>query len=205
MSASETVFIDYENVHAIDTSGFHASVCAKIIVGVDQTKIPIDLVKKLQEHGKNIEWIQVHGKGKNALDFFIAYYLGVAITKSESEKYYIYTNDKGFDPLIKHLVENGIHIERINSLKQICITEKVKAQQKVINKAKIVARNYDKIIDNLKSIDKTKRPKSMIKLHGHIKTVLGNKINDEAVNEIVTTLKNRNLISENNKKLVYQI
>ncbi len=69
------LLIDYENVQDVEPTLIGSVTKVMIIVGEDQKKVPIDLVKSTQPFGESVEWIQVAGKGKNALDFFIAYYL----------------------------------------------------------------------------------------------------------------------------------
>jgi hypothetical protein len=43
--------------------------------------------------GKGVEWIKVNGKGKNALDFYIAYFLGVYTNEYKDKEYIIYSKD----------------------------------------------------------------------------------------------------------------
>jgi len=206
MSKTSVVFIDYENVQSIDENIITTYSYINIIVGVDQTRIPIELVQKLQVHGKKVNWIQIHGKGKNALDFLIAYYLGLSIAKREYDEYCIYSKDKGYDPLIKHILETGISIKRIETLKSLVKPATTLLKNK---KVQVIDKNndsdYEKIIENIKNVGVDKRPKTHIKLHGHIKTVLNNKRNDEEIEEIIRKLIVNKIIIENKKKIEYKI
>ena len=40
-----------------------------VFVGANQTKIPFDLAKTLQNVGEDAKYIKISGTGKNALDF----------------------------------------------------------------------------------------------------------------------------------------
>jgi hypothetical protein len=48
-----------------------------VFVGENQTKIPFDLAATMQSFGENAKYIKISGNGKNALDFHLAYYLGI--------------------------------------------------------------------------------------------------------------------------------
>src|SRR5207248_8081031 len=54
--------------------------------------------------------------GKHALDFHIAFYLGEYLTRSPGTSCVVLSKDKGFDPLIRHLVRRGFTVRRANSM-----------------------------------------------------------------------------------------
>ncbi len=83
------VYIDYENMGKlqslppIDGKYF-------VFIGAEQKSVPTSLV--LAQNENQIEWIQISGNGKNALDFHIAYFLA----KHDSEEnvlHYILSKD----------------------------------------------------------------------------------------------------------------
>lgn len=115
------MYIDYENVQDIKFEFIEniANINIKIIVGQNQNKIPIELVQLTQRFGNSIEWIKVNGVGKNALDFFITFFLGRDITLNKDKKFIIYSKDTGYDPLINYLNSNKINIKRISSIEKI--------------------------------------------------------------------------------------
>ena len=103
------ILVDYENVHNIDLSCIQGkNFYVKIFIGTHQTKIPIDLVLKSQELGKQVEWIQINGSGKNALDFHITFVLGRLVEKDPDGFFHIISKDTGFDPLIIYLKSQKI-------------------------------------------------------------------------------------------------
>ncbi|MBE3143953.1 MAG: hypothetical protein IMZ61_08525 [Planctomycetes bacterium] len=117
---SKVLYIDYENVQNVDLSRI-AQPDFKIWVftGVSQSRIPIELVRSTQALGNNLKWMPVDGNGPNALDFHIAYYLGVHVAENPKDEYFILSKDKGFDPLIKHVAKNKIKCRRISTMAEI--------------------------------------------------------------------------------------
>ena len=76
MKVIDYLYIDYENVQDIKVDIIKKVANVKIILGQDQNKVPIELIQKIQPLGNTVEWIQVNGRGRNALDFFIVFFLG---------------------------------------------------------------------------------------------------------------------------------
>jgi hypothetical protein len=107
------IFIDFENIPELPE--FNSPDIFKIIilVGSDQHKISFETVQKSQVFGNKVEWIKVNERGKNALDFFITYYLGFYVSRHPKKIFSIYTNDRGVDPLINHLQQNNINVKRL--------------------------------------------------------------------------------------------
>ena len=95
------ILVDYENVQSIDISKIDIKNCAiKVFVGNSQPKIAFDLVEKVQKFGDRGEWIRIEGTGPNALDFHIAFFLGVLASTDKNTEFVIISKDTGFDPLI---------------------------------------------------------------------------------------------------------
>jgi len=191
------IFVDYENVQDIDTSFLDTSTKMTVLVGAEQKKLPVDLVKQSQPFGKSIEWIQVPGRGENALDFFIAFFLGKMIETNPDKEFIIYSKDKGFEPLIAYLASQGINIRKIVSFKKL-----------TQNTKEIVNGKYDsqiqKIKDNLKKVASDKRPKNRKGLSGHIKTLL-NLEDDDNINEIIDAMINERMLYEEKGRIKYAL
>ena len=75
--------------------------------GASQKSVPKEFLKAALNLGERFVPIDIEGQGKNALDFHIAYYLGEYLTRSPQSACVILSKDKGFDPLVKHLVARG--------------------------------------------------------------------------------------------------
>lgn len=117
------ILIDFENVQPIaeDMSlvrGAHYQV--RLFHGPNQNRFDAGMVKALQPLGSQLEYIQGERKGKNALDFHIAFYLGRMVeacraSVSPLEKtaaFIIVSKDAGFDALLDPVRDLGHRAER---------------------------------------------------------------------------------------------
>jgi hypothetical protein len=132
----EYLYIDYENVQDVNLDVINITTKVMVIVGEDQTKVPIDLVQKTQPFGNAIEWVRVNGKGRNALDFFIAFFLGKDVASDKKKTFIIYSKDTGYDPLINYLKKNGIKARRIVSFQELSQNKTIKIDEAGIKKVK---------------------------------------------------------------------
>ena len=113
------VLVDFENVQPKDigllTDGPFR---VKIFLGPNQSKIPVSLATALQSLGEKAEYIILEKAGNNALDFHIAYYIGVLSAVEPTAFFHIISKDSGFDPLLKYLKGKKIFAQR-----STCITD----------------------------------------------------------------------------------
>lgn len=197
------ILVDYENVHNIDLSCIQGkNFYVKIFIGTHQTKIPIDLVLKSQELGKQVEWIQINGSGKNALDFHITFVLGRLVEKDPDGFFHIISKDTGFDPLIIYLKSQKIFCKRGENVSLIAEIQSPTTVEKD-NKTQIVLDDICKIIvRKITAIDKKSRPKSESALKNHIKSLLGLKEITPSVNEVYQKLLNSKQIHFNQSKKI---
>jgi len=190
----EVLLVDYENVQNIDLKAIKStSLEIKIFVGKSQNKIPFELVSNAQTFGERIEWIKIDGNGNNALDFHIAYYLGKFITEKYGARYIILSKDKGFDPLVRYINNGGNKCQRINSILELNG-----------NNNNVESMPIEKIIQNLKKIQKNKRPRSRRTLITHISNLLKNE-KDVNIDAVIDTLFMKDAVSEENKRIKYNI
>ena len=112
------VLIDYENVKAdnLDLLARHPFK-VMIFVGANQPKIPIDLAIQVQE--LQAEYVKMSGSGPNALDFHIAFYVGVLSEREPEAYFHIVSKDKGFDPLINHLKKRKTRAGRVADVSEL--------------------------------------------------------------------------------------
>jgi hypothetical protein len=111
------VLIDYENVQVASLAllkGEHFRV--QVFLGPKDLKLHRDLVFAMQEFGERGKYIVLEAHGPNALDFHIAYYLGVLATADATGIFHIISKDTGFDPLIQHLKGKGVSAARSASI-----------------------------------------------------------------------------------------
>ncbi|KAF0226780.1 MAG: hypothetical protein FD133_158 [Erysipelotrichaceae bacterium] len=184
---NEYLFIDFENVQDVNTKYIKDSTKVKIIVGQDQKSIPFDLVAKTQHFGESVEWIKVEGKGKNALDFFIAFYLGNTCATDKDKKFIIYSKDTGYDPLIEHLKSKKIEARRIVSFKELSPNNPILKDDAKINK----------IIECLNKVASVSRPKKRSTLTGFIKSHLGITVDSEVIRVLEDLFINKYVFEEN--------
>jgi hypothetical protein len=130
----EYVYIDYENVQDVKVDVIKKTTKVAIIVGKYQTKVPVDLVHKTQPFGNAVEWIQVTGRGRNALDFFIAFFLGKDVAANRDKTFIIYSKDTGYDPLINYLKNSGVKAKRIVSFQELRLNKVIKIDEAGIKK-----------------------------------------------------------------------
>lgn len=117
------VFVDFENVHHVDLTLIGAkAVSFTLMVGAKQTKLDTDLVEKLMAHSSSVQLVKLKTSGKNALDFALAYYLGRAALADPTAYFHIVSKDGGYDPLIEHLRDRHVNVQRHASCADITFT-----------------------------------------------------------------------------------
>lgn len=193
-NVEEYLYIDYENVQDVQVEVIKKTVKVAIIVGQDQSKVPIDLVQKTQPFGNAVEWIQVSGKGRNALDFFIAFFLGRDVAADRSKIFIIYSKDTGYDPLINYLKKSGIKARRIVSFQELDQNKPIQIDEAGVKKVR----------ESLGKLAANKRPKKRSSLLGFIVDLLkGAKKQD--VEAIVEDLFIKKLVYEENGIIKYDL
>ena len=107
------VFMDFENVHHVDLSLIGAGLVSfTLLVGPQQTKLDSALVEKLMEHSASVRLVKLKSRGRNALDFALAYYVGRAALADPTGHFHIVSKDAGYDPLIEHLRDRHLDVQR---------------------------------------------------------------------------------------------
>jgi hypothetical protein len=114
------VLVDFENVQKFDLARLPAQARIKVFVGQTQSKLPTALVQQAQALGSRLTWVTIDGNGRNALDFHIACHLGEGICKSPQAEFVILSNDKGFDPLVRHIKARGFKCRRDGQAWRTC-------------------------------------------------------------------------------------
>lgn len=225
------ILVDYENVQNIDLSSIQdKNIYIKMFVGSKQNNIPTDLVVKSQKLGNQIEWIQINGNGKNALDFHIAFELGKLAQKETKSFFHIISKDTGYDPLVSYIKSQKIFCKRSEDIVLVieAIQSSVKptplnqttpsvnqttpsvnqistVKKKDTNSTKTQIDQCNLVIKSLSAVNKTKRPKSEKSLKNHIKSHLGLKETNPIINKIYQQLLSDLKISlDQAKKIDYK-
>src|ERR1700752_1104968 len=114
--AESVLLVDYENVGKIDLAAIPDGVRVPFFFGASQRTVPTEFLRAALRLGERFVPIDIEGQGKNALDFHIAFYLGEYLARSPDTSCVILSRDKGFDPLIRHLVRRGFALRPANSI-----------------------------------------------------------------------------------------
>lgn len=122
------VLIDYENVQvkslALLKDG-HFRV--QVFLGPKNLKLHRELVFAMQAFGDRGQYIVLEAHGKDALDFHIAYYLGVLAAADPTGFFHVISKDTGFDPLLQHLKARGVSAARSVSIEAMPCFDQVAA------------------------------------------------------------------------------
>lgn len=110
------LLVDFENVPKVDLAALPADVTVPFFFGASQKSVSKDFLKTALKLGPRFLPIDIEGQGKNALDFHIAFYLGEFLARHADAECVILSRDKGFDPLVKHLVGRDFRVRRVGSL-----------------------------------------------------------------------------------------
>ena len=200
---SKILYIDYENIQRVDLSRLdQRDLKVSLFTGVAQSKIPIDLAKSIQPLGDKLSWITIDGNGPNALDFHVAYYLGVHATQNPKDEHFLLSKDKGFDPLISHVSKRNIRCRRITS------TAELQSTQRTLIKAKKTPDSdsvYAKVLKNLSKIEPAKRPRNLKTLRQHVRTLAGKSLSEQRLDQLIEQLLASGVIAESNGRLTYQL
>ncbi|HYL00323.1 MAG TPA: PIN domain-containing protein [Steroidobacteraceae bacterium] len=114
--AESVLLVDYENVGKIDLAAIPDGVRVPFFFGASQRTVPTEFLRAALKLGERFVPIDIEGQGKNALDFHIAFYLGEYLARAPHTACVIFSKDKGFDPLIRHLTGRGFSVRRANSM-----------------------------------------------------------------------------------------
>lgn len=188
------LFVDKENVEPSDLAVLDAQHFRVVVfVGANQTKLTTDLVLALQQLGPRGEWIQITGQSKDALDFHIAFYMGRLAEQDRTASFHIISKDKGFDPLIQHLQQRGIHARRVEDLSAMALRT---APQGAPD-------SFRRVVENLER-RKASRPRTMDKLTNTIATILQKQRESAEVAAVVKRLKSEKYFTIQGTAVVYK-
>jgi hypothetical protein len=110
------LFVDFENVPKVDLGALPEDVHVPFFFGASQKTVPKALFDVARRLGERFISIDVEGQGKNALDFHIAFYLGELLKAAPRAECVILSRDKGFDPLVRHLIGRGFAVRRVGTV-----------------------------------------------------------------------------------------
>lgn len=191
------VLIDFENVRPknLEILSNHPFKVF-VFVGASQAKIPYDLAAAMQQLGEDAQYVKIGGNGKNALDFHLAFYVGELATKDPDAFFHVISKDTGFDPLIKHLNDRKIRIQRDKDLAEIPVLRMSSATS---NDEKISA-----IVKNLFSRGHA-RPRKVKTLANTINSLFTKNLEEQELQSLVNELEERSYIVIRDGSVSYQL
>ena len=163
----------------------------KVFVGQTQSKLPTTLVQQAQALGSRLEWVRIDGNGRNALDFHIACHLGEGICRYPQAEFIILSNDKGFDPLVRHVVARGFKCRREG-----------KARPAPAPGAPLPA-HAQAVADLLRRSEKNKRPRKRATLTNYLATHFHKKLTGEEIKQAIEHLLEAELIAGTEAAVTY--
>lgn len=185
------LLVDFENVRNITLGSLPTDWYVLIFVGKTQHSIPFEITRDAQQLGERLEWIKIEGDGRNNLDFHLAFHLGRLSDVSPQVEFLVLSKDKGFDPLIRHVVGGGLQCERI---------EKIDRAPKAAVGGDA---NFEKAFKVLSGIAKNGRPRKRKTLIAQVASFFQKKESAEEIERIVELLVAKNLVSEAGHTLTY--
>ncbi len=191
------ILIDFENVQPKNL-GLLKGHPFKILVfvGANQTKIPFEMASVLQSFGSDAEYVRIEGNGPNALDFHIAYYLGILSQKEPDAFFHVISKDSGFDPLVKFLKGRKVRVLREKELIEIPLLK--------VSNSKTLEEKIDAVVSFLK-LRNGARPRTVKTLSNSISTLFMKNLPDQELNGLLEMMVERGLIVIKESKVAYSL
>ena len=189
------VLIDYENVQPNVAEVLAAPIFKVwVFLGVQQTKVKVDLLDLVQRKGDDARIIRMSSSGRNALDFHMSYYVGMLATQQPDGYFHLIAKDTGMDPLIEHLKDKGISVARWADVFDIPI---VKAPAQVGEEDKL-----SRIMEYLLRRGR-QRPAKMKTLLGSISALFQPKLEAAECARLIEQLRGNGVLEVVGTKLTY--
>jgi hypothetical protein len=207
-SIAHFVFVDFENVQAVDLGLVEGKpVHVTLLIGKKQTKLDLVLVQQMLRLKDQVGLVEVGASGHNALDLTLAFYLGRAVQRSPDAEFAVVSKDKDFDAMLSHLIGKGIKAVRRDSF--AAAFQPLAKKHSTVSKPpmpikKPAADRFEQLITSFKGVPQ-QRPKKRSTLLHHIATFYGNKLSEVEVADTVAKLEMRGAISIDDKdKVAYR-
>ncbi|GKT06826.1 PIN domain-containing protein [Desulforhabdus sp. TSK] len=211
------VLIDYENVQVKSLAllkGEHFQV--RVFLGPKNTRLPVEFVLAMQELGSRAEYIVLETSGANALDFHIAYYLGILASTDPSGFFHIISKDTGFDPLIQHLKARKVFSVRSAAIEDMPCFSKVAVSaidtKDAVGEGKVKPTAVRASVDDLIKVAvddlikrKASKPRTPKTLRRTIHAKCGKGLPAAEIDAVYESLVKRGYIKVNGQKVTYAL
>jgi len=148
----------------------------------------------LHRFGDRVEYIKISGKGSNALDFHIAYYIGQLAAIDPTAYFHVISKDTGFDPLIRHLRLKKILASRAKTIADIpCIK---------VSNCKSTAERIEAVLEKLRQL-KAGKPKTIKALGSMIAAHFQKQLSDKEISGLINKMANKGYLTVSDTKITY--
>jgi len=190
------VLIDFENVQPDSLEQLdHDHFKVFVFVGAHQGKLPFELAASVQRLGDRAEYVKISGHGSDALDFHIAYYIGLLVGKDPTAYFHIISKDAGFDPLIQHLRAKQIFISRATAISEIPLVK--------VSNSKSSVERIGLILGKLEQL-KTSKPRTVKTLGTTIAVLFQKQLSDKEVSGLIRELAITGYVTVSGTKVSYK-
>jgi hypothetical protein len=203
------VLIDFENVQVKSLAllkGEHFRVC--IFLGPKNLKLPRELVLGIQQLGERAHYVVLESGGHNALDFHIAYYLGVLAERDPAGSHHVISRDTGFDPLLLHLKGEKVDAERSTSIEAMPCFAASAANGAETKENGSRGRSVDEVLEGVvKDLIKRKaaKPTTPKKLWSTIQAKCGKDLPSAEIDAVYEALIDRGYVKVEGTKVAYDL
>ena len=167
-----------------------------VFVGANQAKVTFEVASALQQMGDRAEYVKITGNGSNALDFHIAFYIGVLAGIEPDAYFHIVSKDTGFDPLIQHLKAKKILACRSKDVTDIPIVKAANSKSPADRVAVVIA--------DLKRRGAS-RPRAVKTLSSTISGIFQKQISDQDIASLIAILQKQGVVTVNGTKVSYSL
>jgi hypothetical protein len=190
------LLVDYENVKPKSLELLRGkSFRVLIFLGVNDKRIPVELVRSLQWLGKDVEYIQLAKGGKNALDFHIAFKLGEFSHMDASAYFHVISKDTGYDPLIDYMRKQGILVCRSGSIQDIPFLRIASSDG---------SERVNGVVERLKEKGAA-RPRKVATLKNFMNSQAANSFDEKELDSLVAELSKAGYISIEKESVSYKL
>ena len=193
MSRTNYIFVDFENVQETDLDRIaNQPVKVRLVLGERHKSLPVKLVKLIQKFAEQVRLVETGLNGKNALDFVLAYEIGVESEKDPTGYFHVLSRDKGFDALIRHLKAKDVLAARHAAFSEIPV---------LMN----LAERVQHLAAHFKA-NPTNRPKKQKTLESQMQVVFGKTLSSGEVEDTIRGLVTEKIIALSEKgEVAYKI
>jgi len=199
----QILLVDYENIVKVDLAAIPAGVRVPFFFGASQKSVPTDFLKAALRLGERFVPIDIEGQGKNALDFHIAFYLGELLAQNPRAHCVILSKDKGFDPLIRHLVGRGFAVRRVASLAESLPSAAAPERPAGGARTRTADTPLAKALKRLTAMAASKRPHRRKGLVAELHSHLAKKLSEAEIEALVDQLAAAGKLSDEGGHISY--